>query len=250
MDVVTLRDAALDLFFPCTHCMVCGEARGVQEGLCAECREKMQALPEAVCMHCGRPLSGRAHCPACAAAPPPYVAARAVYVYEGVVRRMIHKMKFSAEYDLPVRRFGREMAQLAEGYDWHADAVVCVPTAAQTLRQRGYNQAALLAKRVAWHLELPFWAQVLQKKKGVRSQVGLSAQERRDNILGSIQPGRDCAHILDKTLLLVDDVMTTGATVEECVRVLLRNGARAVYVLCAARRLYEDGEDLKRETEE
>lgn len=250
MDGVTLRDAALDLFFPCKRCMACGSAQAVRQGLCAACREEMRRLPESVCARCGRPLSGRAVCPMCAAVPPPYAAARAVYAYEGVARQLLHKMKFAGEYDLPVRRFGREMALLAEQSGWRPDAVVCVPSAPETLRRRGYNQAGLLARRIAWHLERPFWAQALEKRRGARSQVGLSARERQENMRDSIRPGRDCARILGKRLLLVDDVLTTGATAEECTRVLLRHGAQSVHVLCAARRLYEDGEELRGEKEE
>lgn len=241
------RDAALDVFFPCRRCLVCDGAEAVEEGICAVCREKLRRLPEPVCAVCGKPLAGRAVCLACTMERPPYSAARCAFLYEDAARDLVRRMKFSGEFDLPARLFGREIARMVGLAGWRPEVVTCVPATARTRRERGYNQAEVLGRRVSRLLRLPFLPRALGKRSGTRSQVGLSAEERRANIAGSILPNRDAARFVGKTVLLVDDVMTTGATVEECASTLLQHGAEAVYVACAVRRLYTAEDDLKRE---
>ena len=243
----TLRDAALDLFFPRRRCMACGNPEGVREGLCVKCEARLTRVPDRVCERCGDVVQAPGLCPRCLAAPPPYAAARAALLYEGPARTLVLAMKFRGEFDLPIRRFSRTMAQRLAQEGWHVDAVVNVPASPKTLHARGYNQAELLARRFAKEAGLPFLRGALRKRSRVRSQVGLGAAERRSNVQGTIRIGRGIAHAAGKTLLLVDDVMTTGATVEECARVLLAAGAQAVYVLCAARQIYADDEELRRE---
>ena len=242
-----LRDAALDLFFPRRRCMACGSPEGVREGLCARCEARLTRVPDRVCERCGDVAQAPGLCPRCRAASPPYAAARAALLYEGPARTLVLAMKFRGEFDLPVRRFARAMAQRLAQEGWRVDAVVNVPAAPKTLHARGYNQAELLARRLAREAGLPFLRGALRKRSRVRSQVGLGAAERRSNVQGTILIGRGIARAAGKTLLLVDDVMTTGATVEECARVLLAAGAQAVYVLCAARQVYADDEELRRE---
>lgn len=242
-----LRDAALDLFFPRRRCMACGSPEGVREGLCARCEARLTRVPDRVCERCGDVAQAPGLCPRCRAASPPYAAARAALLYEGPARTLVLAMKFRGEFDLPVRRFSRAMAQRLAQEGWRVDAVVNVPAAPKTLHARGYNQAELIARRLAREAGLPFLRGALRKRNRVRSQVGLGAAERRRNVQGTIRIGRGIARAAGKTLLLVDDVMTTGATVEECARVLLAAGAQAVYVLCAARQVYADDEELRRE---
>ena len=242
-----LRDAALDLFFPRRRCLVCGSPADVREGLCARCAAHLTPAPERVCTRCGDAVQAEGLCPRCVAAPPPYAAARAAFLYEGAVRKLVHSMKFRGEFDLPIRILARAMAGRLAQEGWRVEAVVHVPASPRTLHARGYNQAEILARRLAGEANLPFLRGVLRKDRRVRSQVGLGAEERRQNVRGTIRAGRGAARAAGKTLLLVDDVMTTGATVEECAQVLLAAGAEAVYVLCAARQIYTDDEELQSE---
>ena len=110
-----------------------------------------------------------------------------------------------------------------------------VPAAPKTLHARGYNQAELLARRLAREAGLPFLRGALRKQNRVRSQVGLGAAERRRNVQGTIRIGRGIARAAGKTLLLVDDVMTTGSTLAEACRALRAAGARETRVLFVAR---------------
>ena len=145
-------------------------------------------------------------------------------------------MKFRGEYDLPVRLFAREMAQLYAEAGWKAEIVVCAPTSRKTLRRRGYNQAEKLARRTAKELKLPFVQDALKKKRGVRSQVGLNAQQRIENMQGAVLPGKHAGAVEGKSVLLIDDVLTTGSTAEACAKALREAGAKELYLLTAARR--------------
>lgn len=234
--MTAFSEKLLDALFPRTRCISCGSADGVQEGVCAACRDKMERWPQQdVCAVCGRPVAGRALCLTCRQSPPAYAAARAVFLYDGPVRELIHHMKFQGEFDLPARLFSRELALLARRLDWPVDAVLGVPSTPNTLRKRGYNQSELLARRTAKRLGLPFLRRTLRKKRGTRSQVGLGAQQRMTNLKGSILPGRNAGKLRGKRVLLIDDIFTTGSTVQTCAQALLDCGASAVYVLCAAR---------------
>lgn len=234
--MTALAGKLLDILFPRTRCMACNGTQQVAEGLCADCRAKLERWPQQdVCTICGQPVADRELCLTCRQSPPEYTAARAVFVYDGPARELVHHMKFQGEYDLPARLFSAELAKLARQLDWPVDAVIGVPAAPKTLHKRGYNQSELLARRTARLLHLPFLRRTLRKKRGTRSQIGLNAQQRLLNLQGSIRPGRNAAALRGKRILLIDDVFTTGATARMCALALLDSGATAVYILCATR---------------
>lgn len=234
--MTSFSEKLLDALFPRTRCMACNGTQQVVEGLCAACRDKMERWPQQdVCAICGQPAAGRERCLICRQSPPEYTAARAVFLYDGPARQLVLRMKFHGEFDLPARLLSRELAQLAHQLGWPVDAVIGVPAAPKTLRKRGYNQSELLARRTARLLHLPFLRRTLRKKRGTRSQIGLSAQQRLLNLQGSILPGRNAAALRGKRILLVDDVFTTGATARLCAQALFDCGATAVYILCATR---------------
>lgn len=236
MEMRSFGEQLLDFFFPRTRCMVCDAAQAVEEGLCADCRLSMERdVQDGVCAVCGKPIGDSALCLRCRVQPPPYAAMRAVYLYQGATRALLHRMKFGGEFELPVRLFSREMARLTRQLGWKPDCVVCVPSALDTLCRRGYNQAEVLAKRTASRLHLPYVPRALKKRRGTRSQVGLGAQARRSNLLDSILPGKGMEQLRGRNVLLIDDTYTTGATAEICADALRTGGAKAVYVLCAAR---------------
>lgn len=214
-----LRDRLLDLFFPCAQCMSCGSMRKVSGGLCESCREKLRPATPG-----GRPGFGWIEDMRCA------------YAYDGPARDMVRKMKFHGEYDLPVRLFSEEMRRLYLEAGWKAEAVVCAPSSPGTLRRRGYNQAEKLARGFAGLLNLRYIPHVLKKRRGVRTQVGLNAQQRLQNMKDAILPGRRAPEVRGKNVLLVDDVLTTGATAEACARALREAGAGEIYLMTAAKR--------------
>lgn len=149
-------------------------------------------------------------------------------LYEDTIREAIHLLKFSG-----IRRLGRPLGALVAGLEFpEADAVVPVPVGRRGLRERGFNQSALIAKAVSKQRGLPLRIGLLYKCKETPPQVGLSARERLTNLRGAFDTrGR----LRGERVLLIDDVMTTGATAAECSKTLLGAGAKEVYVATAAR---------------
>ena len=229
MDKMRLRDALLDFFFPCGECLSCGSMAKVRDGLCEKCREKLRPAPAG-----GRPGFGWID------------DLRCVYAYDGPARELIRKMKFRGEYDLPVRLFAREMARLYAEAGWKAEIVVCAPASRKTLRRRGYNQAEKLARRTAKELKLPFVQDALKKKRGVRSQVGLNAQQRIENMQGAVLPGKHAGAVEGKSVLLIDDVLTTGSTAEACAKALREAGAKEISEADMLRAILTGHEEIKK----
>jgi competence protein ComFC len=163
---------------------------------------------------------------------------RSWVVYEGPIRHAIHALKYRRNVAL-----GDALAPSLAGYvrelGWQADLVVPVPSGRQRMKVRGYNQVALLAKPLAGILGWRYLPQALQRVRETRSQVGLSAQERRENISGAFRGDLD--RVSGKAILLMDDIATTGSTLAECSNALVKAGAKYIYALTLARALPHHG---------
>lgn len=242
-----LRGAAralLDFVLP-PRCLRCSRStRGaLLPWVCSHCWEAVEYITPPTCAQCGQPLAAPPEgiatathrCGACLLAPPAYDRACAVGVYAGVLRDLIHALKYQRIYGL-VRPLG-ELLRQHFGVYWDAcppAALVPVPLHRSKLRVREFDQALALARHVSQGVGIPLWTDVLIRHRPTRSQVGLSAAERRRNIRGAftVHKPQDCT---GKALLLIDDVYTTGATVQECARLLRQAGARRVDVYTLAR---------------
>jgi ComF family protein len=163
---------------------------------------------------------------------------RSWLVFEGPIRRALHTLKYRRNVAL-----GDALAQYLVEYvsalGWSVDLVVPVPLGRQRMNERGYNQVGLVASPLAALQGWRYSPQVLARVRETRSQVGLSAAERRENVSGAFCANAALAS--EKTILLMDDVATTGATVASCADALLKAGARAVYVLTLAKTLPHHG---------
>ena len=149
-------------------------------------------------------------------------------IYEGALAEAIHQFKF---YGL--KRLARPLGSLLLDLDLpQIDGIVSVPLSIKGLRDRGFNQSLLLARIIAKEMKVPLLMDVLFKKKETPPQIGLSSKERFSNLQGSFEVKEDIEGL---RLLLVDDVITTGATVTECSKELLRAGAKQVVVVALAR---------------
>ena len=236
--------AVLDFVLP-PRCLVCSVRTGGAPipWVCQRCWEAVEYITPPTCAQCGQPLAAPPEgiatpthrCGACLLTPPTYDRARAVGLYQGVLRELIHAMKYHRIYGL-IRPLG-DLLQQHFATHWgerRPQALVPVPLHRHKLRQREFDQALALASHISQGLGIPLWADVLIRHRPTLSQVGLSATERRRNIRGAftVQKPHCCA---DTMLLIIDDVYTTGATVQECAHLLRQAGATRVDVYTLAR---------------
>jgi ComF family protein len=228
-------DGLLDLFLP-RLCPIClARAASDQDSFCPACRAAIQPLPAGHCSRCALPFratdSSSHLCADCSRQSPPF---RQVYVaglYQGALKEALQGFKYQGRVDLD-----RSLAQLLIGLladeSIEADLIVPVPLHRHKLRQRGYNQSLLLARLLAHNLQISLGKAMLVRMQAGHSQQGLSAPQRRQNLKGAFRCNRDLS---GKRLLLVDDVMTTGATLAVCSQALLDAGAQEVSAAVVAR---------------
>jgi ComF family protein len=224
-------------------CLGCNEIVSAPGALCAACWQGFSFVSAPHCARCGYPfaedLGADALCAGCLARPPRYHRARAALVYDDQSRRLVLPLKHGDRTDI-AGACGRWMARAGAELLASAELVAPVPLHWRRLLTRRYNQAMLLARVVVREASpghgLRLAPDLLRRRRWTGSQAGLGAKERRSNVgqAFDVHP-RWTAAVDGKNILLIDDVMTTGATVEACARVLERAGARHVDVLTLAR---------------
>jgi ComF family protein len=229
---------AFDVALP-PLCPSCRDPLGDGAGLCAACWSKLSLIEPPYCARLGIPFSydpgpGLLSMEAIAD-PPAYDRARAAVRYDDIARALVHRFKYSDRLDL-APMMGRWMARAGRELLAGADALVPVPLHWRRLWARRFNQSAALAGAVAELTGPPVLHGALQRVRATVQQVGLNKNERAENVQGAfkVAPERK-GEIAGKRLVLVDDVLTSGATVEACARALLRAGASHVDVLVFAR---------------
>jgi ComF family protein len=219
-------------------CAACREAVA-STGLCAACWSKLSFIAPPYCERLGIPfpydpgpgvLSMEA-----IADPPAYQRARAAVRYDDVARALVHALKYGDRLDL-APTMGRWMANASQELTRQADAIVPVPLHWRRQWARRFNQSALLAEIISRASGVPVAHSALKRVKATPQQVGLSQSERALNVQGAFRvPAESKGTIAGQKLVLVDDVLTSGATVDACARALLRAGAPSVDVLVFAR---------------
>jgi ComF family protein len=234
--------AALDLVFPAL-CPVCDAslAEGRRDPLCGTCWAAIPRLRPPWCERCGWPFRTLTPMPVpppspacgpCRAEPPGWDWARAGAEYEGVVREAIHAFKFEGKRTLARPLAALLLEQVGREPLEDAAALIPVPLARVREQERGFNQAALVADRLAEAWRLPVRPGWLARVRATAPQSDLGASERRANVRGAfVAPGA----VAGRSVIVVDDVLTTGATAEECARALRAAGAARVGVLTVAR---------------
>ena len=228
---------ALDIALP-TLCVACREPVD-GEGVCAECWAKLSFIAPPFCPRLGIPfvydpgpglLSMEA-----IANPPAYARARAAVRYDDVARTLVHALKYQDRTDL-APAMGRWMARAGRELLEGADALVPVPLHWRRGWSRRYNQSGALARVIERQTGVKLASEALRRVRPTQQQIGLSRSERASNVQGAFKVASDRkADIAGRRLVLVDDVLTSGATVDACARALLRAKAASVDVLVFAR---------------
>ena len=231
----------LDLLFP-RRCGVCGEPGPAV--LCGRCRSAFQVIRPPICPLCGCPLPSPAgHCADCRRDGVAFTAARSPALYAGTLRAALHRLKFDGRRELgPI--LGAILADFVrrETAIGHPDLVVPVPLHPTRRRERGFNHAELLAAPVAEALGCPLIPAVLERVASTPPQSTLTCARRRANVRGAFGVRAAAATgIRGRTVLLVDDILTSGATAAECARTLLAAGATEVRVATLARAVLTTG---------
>ncbi|WP_242847463.1 ComF family protein [Syntrophomonas zehnderi] len=233
---VAMIDVLLDFLFPQEVCCICRKPGkyNTRRPWCKECQEKMLQMQCScpTCDKCGKYLeNGASLCADCQKTPPGFELARSVGPYNEPYRIAIKVLKFMGRKHLAYC-MGDMMAEKVQSEPrfMPIDLIVPVPISSGGLKQRGFNQAELLARQVSKRLKVKMDPRIIYRVKDTPSQVELSREEREKNLQFAFQI-EDNRKVYRKNILLVDDVYTTGSTSRECTRVLLEAGAARVCII-------------------
>lgn len=231
---------ALDIVFP-PQCLNCHTLVPTHGTLCLSCWQQLRFITDPYCHCCGLPfdfaLGKDALCAECMRDLPPFAQGRAVFRYDEASRALVTRLKYTdqtqlaAVYGIWLAKFGKELVE-------RCDVIVPVPLHYWRFVGRRYNQSALLAQALARHCALPVIPDGLKRIRATRPQPGLTQKQRQDNVRGAfaVHP-KHVGALRGKNILLIDDVMTTSATVSQCAKTLIKSGALQVNVLTLARKL-------------
>ena len=220
---------ALDLLFP----PLCGGCGKKGSRWCADCQKRVMILNGILCEVCGLPQERAGVCGTCVAVRPHFRVLRAWAEFGEPVQTALHKLKYRRDISLG-EAIASQMVPFVQGLGWNVDMVVPIPLSKQRMKERGYNQVAMIANPLAMALGIRYAPDALARQKATRSQVGLSRIERRANVQDAFQAG---AGVNGKTVLIVDDVSTTGSTLSSGAEALYASGAKDVFALTVARAL-------------
>ena len=217
----------LDFVFP-PRCVSC---RRWGARICPACAENITWLRDPLCARCGSPLgSGKAGSRHTCIHEAGLRAVRSATLFDGPIRDALHALKYRRDLGL-AQAMAEVLLRVWGGLGCRVDVLVPVPLGAQRLGERGYNQAALVAHAFGERIGLPVRESLLQRSRETASQVGLTLAERHSNVAGAFRAQEVSRH----RILLLDDVCTTGATLEAGARALHEAGARAVFAVTVAR---------------
>lgn len=230
--------AAIDLVLP----PACGGCGTLGARWCSACRQQVVSPPLPLCAICGTSCDHASSglCRPCISSRPAFHILRSWAAFDGPIRSVIHRLKYRRDIGLG-EALTPELARFALDLAWPVDIAVPVPLGRRRLSQRGYNQAALIARPLALALGIPYEQHAVVRVRDTRSQVGLAWRERQENVHDAFMANP--TRVRGRSILLVDDVATTGSTLSSCAAALSAGGARDVFALTVARALPRHGLD-------
>jgi ComF family protein len=224
-------EGLLELVYP-PSCVACDEVLPGAGFFCATCEPLVLETPAVRCRRCSEPGRFAAGaCPRCEGRPPPFTEAWAPFEHEGAVAKTIHRFKYEQRPDL-ARPLAGLLASTSRDFLKVPLSIVPLPLHTERFRERGYDQATLLSVELSSVLKRPLRDDLLTRERATARQVGLSEDARETNVRGAFVAS---PAVKGLSVVLVDDVYTTGATASEATRTLLAAGASQVFVLALAR---------------
>lgn len=240
-----IKEGLLNFVFP-LDCKICEKPIRESKGysICEDCFKTIELIERPYCAKCGKPLiptdffkqNREILCLDCKRKKYSFKFSRSTGIYDKVLKKCIHLFKYYGEKKLakPLGKLMVDSLVKNDEFKRKIDLIIPVPLHRNDLKKRGFNQSVLLGKVTGDYLSIPVRENVLVKKKLTPFQVNLSKKERKINILGAFSVEKP-EEIKGKNILILDDVFTTGATVEECTKELMKARAKNIFVLTLAR---------------
>jgi ComF family protein len=221
---------SLDWLFP-PNCGGCGVS-GTR--WCTDCKQKVHTIHEPICISCGLPQEDAGLCTQCGENPPAYKFLRSWTIFADPIQGALHRLKYRRDVGLG-EALSSQVARFVAQLNWPIDTLIPIPLGKKRLKERGYNQVAMIAMPLSIQLGLKYLPGALSRARETRSQVGLSAVERQENVQSAFLA--DDRKVRGQTILLIDDVATTGATLSSAAEALYHAGAQDVHGITIARAL-------------
>jgi ComF family protein len=224
-----------------SRCLSCRKALSKTNRFCADCWKALDFIGEPCCIFCGSPfdipINAKTSCGSCLLKPPAFDECRSVVIYNDASKRLILQFKHADRLE-GVPLFAALLERIAQPYVLRADLIIPVPLHWTRLWRRQYNQAALLARALGQRAHIPVASCILKRHRRTASQGILTAKQREKNMKGafSVTKGGN-SRLKGKKVILIDDVYTTGATLNACANALKKAGTKEVIVLTLARAL-------------
>jgi len=195
---------------------------------------RVPLIEDPYCQSCGIPTKRNSTCEKCQSNPPAYQLMRSWAVFDSPIQNALHTLKYRRNVGIG-ESLALHMSEFVRSLNWGIDLLIPVPLGKERLKARGYNQVELVAEPLAYEFGWQYAPAALWKSRETRTQVGLSISQRRENVLGAYQANPEI--VKRKSVLLMDDVATTGSTIHACSQALISAGAQNVYALTIARAL-------------
>jgi ComF family protein len=221
---------ALDWLFPPT----CGGCGNPGSRWCPDCQKKVQVVVGSICAVCGLPQPGSGLCERCLQKTPAFKFLRSWAIFENPIQGALHRLKYRRDIGMG-EAISNQMTGFVQHLGWPVDTMIPIPLGKNRLKERGYNQVAMVARPLSIQFGLDYCPSALVRARETRSQVGLSASERQENVSNAFLADRK--KVNGRNILLMDDVSTTGATLSSAAEALYASGAKDVFAVTVARAL-------------
>lgn len=226
-----ILERIINIVYPNT-CMVCGKDLKSGEALCKKCQNEFEYIREPICKKCGKKLydEEKEYCMDCKKHIHQFDSGIAVFSYNEAIKKCIYEFKYK-DMKIYGRFFGRKMAEYGREYFgvWKAEVIIPVPVSKKKFLKRGYNQAEILAKELAKNTGIPMDNHVLYRSKDTKPQKEVNRDTRRKNLENAFIVSKNVVKY--KKVILVDDIYTTGSTIDECAKTLKAAGVQKVYFI-------------------